>query len=211
MYISALTWTGMVELNSIFLHIRKLMRVGGVDQTRTPYRWAVRLNLLSFVMCRHLLLLFLIYRMSTYGITNQSHPWLHLFLILVCMLLFGLSVTFFRMLIRSDLLVALNVSRDSGTAKLISQWILIDGHLRNDNVNRTDNNNDSQSSSSSASSDNNRDDETSSGPANSLTELTRLTDLTWSQAVKLIFSRSLYPHPNWTLHNMALHCIPSHR
>lgn len=108
-YVAALTMTGLVELNSIFLHLRKLSRVGGlwrnvfVPRDSAAYRLITQLNILTFIVFRLVLLTCITLKMVYMIAAGQvEHTFLHINLFFTVVGLFALSITFFRMLLASD-------------------------------------------------------------------------------------------------------------
>lgn len=102
----------IVELNSIFLHLRKLMRIAKVDQKHQVYRMNAVINLLTVVTCRFVALGWI-----SYGIFLSYNDFSSLYL---CLLISSIGVmwiiyimAFYHLMVTDFLKTAVDQSRCS--------------------------------------------------------------------------------------------------
>ena len=106
----------VVEVNSIFLHLRKLMQLAGVAFESVYYRVVTMLNIVSFLVFRFLLCLMLV----TYLLIVERHrmsTFYHTMLCIVIFIMWGINLVLFWRLCKNDILRGLRRTRVSSLSK----------------------------------------------------------------------------------------------
>ena len=124
----------LAEVNSVFLHFRKLMQMSKVDYTSFLYRINVFLNLATLVFGRFGGLVAIFY--GIYHWHHRAHKLYTVALIFTCSSLVVLNIVLFARLIRSDLLRGINKKKH-----INSDATLVNGkgsHHVNNNLSKSD-------------------------------------------------------------------------